>query len=158
MFYEMRRKDRILSEDDAKKILSEGEYGVLSTIGENGYPYGVPVSYAYTDGAIYFHCAAGKGHKLANIAFNSHVSFTVIVDTEVVPEGLTTRYRSAIVFGKAEKTDGEEKKKALMALVKKYSPDFMDRGQKSMDTSFNVTDVYKIVPDHISGKVNKANK
>lgn len=47
MFYEMRRKDRLLTEKEAREILSEGEYGVLSTMGENGYPYGVPVNYVY---------------------------------------------------------------------------------------------------------------
>ena len=36
MFYEMRRKDRLLTEKEAREILSEGEYGVLSTMGENG--------------------------------------------------------------------------------------------------------------------------
>jgi nitroimidazol reductase NimA-like FMN-containing flavoprotein (pyridoxamine 5'-phosphate oxidase superfamily) len=44
----IRRKDRALSEEEAFKILKAGEYGVLSTVGEDGYPYGVPVSYAYT--------------------------------------------------------------------------------------------------------------
>lgn len=64
MFYEMRRKDRLLTEKEAKEILSEGEYGVLSTIGEDGYPYGVPVNYVYLNDSIYFHCAADVGHKL----------------------------------------------------------------------------------------------
>ncbi len=155
MFYEMRRKDRLLSEEAAKEILAKGEYGVLSTIGENGYPYGVPVSFVYTDGCVYFHCAAGKGHKLENISYNNHVSFTVVVDTDVVPDKLTTKYGSTIVFGTAHRVDGEEKKTALMALVEKYSSQFMDVGRKAMAASIDKTDIYKITVDHISGKANK---
>ena len=64
---EMRRKDRLLTEKEAREILSEGEYGVLSTMGENGYPYGVPVNYVYLNDNIYFHCAADVGPKLENI-------------------------------------------------------------------------------------------
>ena len=47
MFAEMRRQDRKLTQEEAEAILREGQYGVLSTTGEDGYPYGVPVSYAY---------------------------------------------------------------------------------------------------------------
>ena len=40
----MRRKDRKTTEERAYEILKNGEYGILSTIGEDGYPYGVPVN------------------------------------------------------------------------------------------------------------------
>ena len=35
----MRRKDRETTEERAYEILKNGEYGILSTIGEDGYPY-----------------------------------------------------------------------------------------------------------------------
>lgn len=155
MSYEMRRKDRLLSQDDTKEILAKGEYGVLSTVGEDGYPYGVPVNYVYENGAIYFHCASGVGHKLANIAHNSHVSFTVVTNAVIVPEGLTTKYTSAIAFGTAECASGEEKRSALIALINKYAPDFMAKGMVSIEKSFNVTDIIKITVESISGKANK---
>lgn len=47
MFREMRRKDRKLSTDKAKEILTNSEYGVLATIAEDDYPYGVQVHYIY---------------------------------------------------------------------------------------------------------------
>jgi uncharacterized protein len=43
MFRELRRTDKKANQDEAIKILLNGDYGVLSTHGENGYPYGVPV-------------------------------------------------------------------------------------------------------------------
>lgn len=47
--YPMRRKDRQAGEEDILRILKENVYGVLSTISEDGWPYGVPVSYVYED-------------------------------------------------------------------------------------------------------------
>ena len=61
--YDIRRSDRAQSESTAVEILKKGSYGVLSTVGADGYPYGVPVNYVYDDVKIYFHCAK-SGHKL----------------------------------------------------------------------------------------------
>lgn len=51
---------------EATAILDVAEFGVLSTIGNDGQPYGVPLNYIYKDRAIYFHCAVA-GQKLDNI-------------------------------------------------------------------------------------------
>ena len=74
MFKEMRRKERSIDNQQAIELLKKGQYGVLSTVGENGYAYGIPLNYAYHEGNIYFHCAA-EGSKLDNIAYNNKVSF-----------------------------------------------------------------------------------
>ena len=155
MFYEMRRKDRMLSEEETKDILAKGTYGVLSTIGEDGCPYGVPVNYVYANGSVYFHCAAGIGHKIVNMSYNNHVSFTVVTNAAVFPEGLTTKYESAIVFGTAECLKNEEKRLALIALVKKAAPEFMEKGMTAIEKSFEVTDIYKINISQMSGKANR---
>ena len=52
---EMRRKDRQLAPKEAEEILLTGKYGILSIICEDGCPYGLPLSYAYGDGKLYFH-------------------------------------------------------------------------------------------------------
>ena len=73
----MRRKDRETTEERAYEILKNGEYGILSTIGEDGYPYGVPVNFAVECNKIYFHCAP-EGYKLECLRENPKVSFTVV--------------------------------------------------------------------------------
>jgi len=78
----MRRKDRETPRLEAEAILAAGAYGVLSTVGEDGQPYGVPVSYTYKNNCIYFHCAA-VGHKIENIQNNPRVSFCVVGNTRV---------------------------------------------------------------------------
>ena len=62
----MRRKDKEIGTDEAINLLTKCEYGVLSTVGNDGQPYGVPLNYTYKDNCIYFHCAL-KGHKIDNI-------------------------------------------------------------------------------------------
>lgn len=84
--YEIRRKDRAVDENAALEILKSGSFGVLSTIGADGYPYGVPVNYAYNDGKIYFHCAKNVGHKQDNLRFSGKVSFTVVTKSDVISE------------------------------------------------------------------------
>ncbi len=151
MFREMRRKDRKTDNEEALRILESGEYGILSTSGSNGYAYGVPLSYACSNGCIYFHCAV-EGHKLDNIAHNNRVSFCVVGATEVLPENFSTKYESVIVFGKASVVDGEEKREALMTILNKYSPQFLEKGIKYINADAVKTKVVKIEIEHITGK------
>lgn len=154
MFSEMRKKERQLDSAEVKELLTRGEYGVLSTMGQNGYPYGIPVSYVYADDAIYFHCAV-EGSKLRNIEANHNVSFCVVGGTQVLPEKFTTNYESAVVFGIAEEVQGEEKKHAMLEIVKKYSPDFLESGIKYLQRADSRVHVVKIKPEHITGKARR---
>ena len=63
---EMRRKDRAITEEDARALLNKAEYGVLSTVTEDGKPYGVPLNFCVIDCCLYFHCA-DEGQKIDNI-------------------------------------------------------------------------------------------
>lgn len=155
MFKEMRNSKRQISEVESLAILEAGEYGVLSTIGENGYPYGVPVSFVLIDRNIYFHCAT-EGVKLSNIRNNNKASFCVVGDTEVIPEKFTTKYESVIVFGSAEEViDKEEKEKVLMAIAEKYSKNFLKEGKAYVGRAVNQTCIVRINIEHISGKANR---
>jgi len=150
-FREMRRKDRQVYDDLINEILENGEYGVLSTMGENGYPYGVPVNFVYYNDGIYFHCAK-TGHKLEAIKRDNRVSFCVVTDTEILPEDFTANYKSVIAFGTAGEVELEEKKMALMLLIKKYSSGFMDKGREYVNKEAAGTVIIKISIEHITGK------
>ena len=47
MFREMRRKKQVLPEEVCTSILNRGTSGVLALMGDEGYPYAVPVSYTH---------------------------------------------------------------------------------------------------------------
>ncbi len=150
----IRRADRAITLEQAIEILHKGEYGILSTISEDGQPYGVPVSYSYVDNALYFHSAM-EGHKLENLAADNRVSFCVVGKTEVLPDQFATRYESVIAFGKAIELDGNEKLRGLTELIKKYSPDYLEEGQLYIEATSERTRVYQIVIESLTGKSRK---
>ena len=57
MFREMRRKNQLLSLEETISILEQETSGTLAVLGDDGYPYAVPLSYVYEASKIYFHCA-----------------------------------------------------------------------------------------------------
>lgn len=154
MFKKMRKKSREVFDELIEDILANGEYGILSTISENGYPYVVPLSYVYYDRSLYIHCAL-EGHKLENINRNSKVSFCVVTDTEVIPSKFSTKYKSVIAFGIASEVKGDLKQVILMELIKKYSPDFLETGKKYVEKAKDSTTIIKIDIKHMTGKSNQ---
>jgi len=151
MMRKIRRKDKEISNDEALDLLVDGEYGVLSTMGGDGQPYGVPLNYAYGDNCIYFHCAL-TGHKIDNIEHNPKVSFCVIGDTKVLPSEFATEYVSVVVFGVASEVQGAERYDALLWILEKYSADYIQEGKDYIDKMNKVTKVIKIAIAHMSGK------
>lgn len=81
---ELRRKDRALTDEEAIALLNRAEYGVLSTVNENGKPYGVPLNFCVIDQYIYFHCAV-EGQKIDNFKKDKSVSFCAVGNTELLP-------------------------------------------------------------------------
>ena len=123
MFREMRRKKQELSKEECIDILQTAKTAVLGVVGDDGYPYAVPLSYVYCDDKIYFH-SAKSGHKIDGIKNNSKVSFCVIAKDEIIPEKFTTYFRSVIVFGKARILESmDEILPAIRKLGMKYNPD-----------------------------------
>lgn len=148
---EMRRSERMLSDDIMMNIMNNELYGVLSTVDNEGIPYGVPLNFVYEDSIIYFHCAK-NGHKLDNISSNANASFCVVTDTENVADKFTTKYKSVIAFGKIQEVAENKKIDALMLLIKKCSPDFMEKGQAYVEKGAHMTKVFALHVEHMSAK------
>lgn len=151
---EITRKDRAIQTKEVKDLLSNSEYGILSTVGVDGQPYGVPLSYIYKNNCLYFHCAI-SGHKIENIENNPRVSFCVVGRTTVLPDKFATEYESAVAFGIASQVHDAERHNALLWLLEKYSPDYINEGKNYIHQKNNVTKVMKITIDHISGKARR---
>ena len=101
MFREITRKKQKLEKEEIIRILVAEKRGVLSVLGDDGYPYGLPINYWYNEenGYVYFH--SGKsGHKVDAIASNNKVSFCVY-DKGYKRDGeWALNISSVIVFGK----------------------------------------------------------
>ena len=134
------------------ELLEKGEYGYLAMQGENGYGYGIPISFAFDGKSVYFHCAP-EGFKLRSIAENDKVSFCVVGHTYVIPGKFTTEYESVIAFGAIrDVADENEKRRGLELIAQKYSPEFMGVADKYISGSFHRTKVLRLEIEHISGK------
>ncbi len=153
MFRVMRRIRQQLTPEENEKILQRGSFGVLAVLGDDGWPYTVPMSYVWHDGAIYLHCAFA-GHKLDAIRACSKVSFCVVDRDEVVPEEYTTYYRSVVVFGHAvELPDCGEGRAALAALADKYHPTGAPEARtRRIDRQMPALRILRIDPEHVTGK------
>ena len=152
MFREMRLKDQQLDATEANEIMNSCTNGVLSINGDTGYPYGVPVSYAYADGRIYFHCAR-EGYKVDLLKKDPHVSFTVVAQDDIIPEDFNTLYISAIAFGRARLVDDpEEMRKIHGYIIDKYSKGHEESGGRYLDSSISEIYMVEITVDHITAK------
>ena len=64
-FRQMRRKRQQLSNEESIEILQKATAGTLALLGDENYPYAVPISYVYHEGKLYFHSALA-GHRVAS--------------------------------------------------------------------------------------------
>lgn len=110
----MRRFRQQLTISECDAILSTGTSGTLAVLGDNSYPYAVPISYVHVDGKLYFH-SAKTGHKVDAIRQYDKASFCVIAADDVHPSEFTTYFRSVIAFGRIRII--ESRKKERMRLL-----------------------------------------
>lgn len=153
MFREMRRKKQILSQEECLDVLNTCTSGVLAVLGDDGYPYAVPLSYVFGDGKIYFHSAL-DGHKLDAIRKHDKVSFCMIAKDQIVPEKYTTYYKSVIAFGTIRILNNEqEKRKAIQQLALKYTPnDPVEKREAEIERFFHAFYMLEMTVEHLSGK------
>lgn len=154
MFREIRRFKQALSKEECIEVLNSQLRGVLSVMGDDDYPYGLPINHWYNpdDGNIYFHSGRG-GHKLDSIARSSKVSFCVY-DEGFKKEGdWALNIKSVIIFGQAEIVeDWDLASHAIRQLSYKFTKD-----DAYIDDDFrrngSVTVCFRIVPEHMTGKL-----
>ena len=151
MFREMRRIKQSLSKEETQAVLARCTNGVLACLGDDDYPYAVPLSYVYYNGKIYFH-SAKVGHKIDALTKNPKVSFAVIDEDTIVSKEYTTYFRSVIAFGKARIVEGGERLEALRALVEKYSGDQPEEDKHNEVTRCSQAYIVAIDIEHMTGK------
>lgn len=154
MFRKMLRPKQQLSISECIDILKNELRGVLSVLGDDDYPYGIPIDYWYCedDGKLYFHCGK-KGHKLDAITKHEKVSFCVY-DQGYRKEGDWALYiRSVILFGRAKIVDSPEKAIAITRqLSYKYTSDTKYIEDELKQYAAAVLCI-ELTPEHISGKL-----
>lgn len=152
MFRDMRRKKQLLSVEETVAIFEKGTSGTLALLGDDDYPYSVPISYVYYDGKIYFHSAA-VGHKIDAIKKCNKASFCVIDADDVVSEEYTTYFRSAIAFGKIRIIEDDDiKRSAIRTLAEKYSFAHKEGIENEIDREYRILTIIEMDIEHMTGK------
>jgi len=152
---DIRRRERALTQSEAREILARAEYGVLATVGSDGWPYAVPLNHVLSGDVLYAHCAV-EGHKLENIANEERVSFCAVAGTKVLPARLTTLYESAIAFGRASLvTDPAEKRSALELLAVRFCGALSPEAAEAITASTGRTAIVRIRLERVTGKANR---
>ena len=158
MFREVARKNKAISRDECIDILKEEKRGILSVIGDDGYPYGMPLNHYYNedDGMIYFH--SGKtGHRTDALRACDKVSFCVY-DSGYKNDGeWSLNIRSVIVFGRVVFIEDHD---TAIDISRRLSYKFTD-DESYIDNEIKRSGrgvmVFAIRPEHITGKlVNEA--
>ncbi len=152
MFRQMRRKKQELSKEECIKILTDEPRGVLALLGDDDYPYSLPMSHVYVDGKIYFH-GAKEGHK--NDAAEKHpkVSYCVMDKGVKEKDSWWYTFKSVIVFGKIRTlSDNDEKIDRLTHLGDKFFPTHEETVEE-INRLLERTEVFEITIEHMSGKL-----
>ena len=158
MFREMLRKKQALSEEECIAVLKMQKRGVLAVLGDDDYPYALPINHYYNDedGHIYFH-GAKFGHRVDAVKRHDKVSFCVY-DEGFRREGeWALNIKSVIVFGRLVPVEDEDK---MIDLCRRLSRKFTDDESYIEDEIKRAgfrTLMYELIPEHMSGKlVNEA--
>ena len=155
-FRKMRRSAQELDHRECLEMIRRATSGVLSVIGDNGYPYGIPMSFVYVDepeGRFYFHCAM-TGHKIDAIRACDKACFTIVDMDDVVADEFTTYYKSVVAFGRIRIIEDEEEKRSTIAiLTDKYSPDEAEEKKAGeINKKLPAFVMLELTVEHMTGK------
>ena len=156
MFRELIRKKQQLPEEECIDILMKEVRGVLAVLGDDDYPYCLPMNHFYCpeDGKIYFH--SGKsGHKVDAVMRHEKASFCVYDEGSVREGEWWKTFRSVIVFGRIEIIEDRE---TIYEISRRLSRKFTDDSEyikNEIGSAGYRTLMFALVPEHITGKLVK---
>ena len=158
MFREMRRAEQAMTKEECLETLKEAKRGVISVIGDDGYPYGTPIDHYYDeeDGKLYFH--SGKsGHRIDAMRANDKVSYCVYEKTHQDPGTWIWNFNCVHVFGRVEFIEGIDE---VETICRKLSHKFTEDEQYIDDEvklALKATLCYSITIENMTGKkINEA--
>ena len=151
-FRELQRKNKELTHDECTSLLISSKRGVLSVVGDGGYPYGTPMNHLYADdGNIYFHCGRG-GHRLDALKSCSKVSFCVCDEGRTSEGKWALTFESVIAFGRIEIIDDVDTVSEISEKLCRKFTDDEEYIKREIELFAHETLILKLVPEHLCGK------
>lgn len=153
MFRELVRKNKAISEEECIEILKNEKRGVLSVIGDEGYPYGMPLNHFYNeeDGCIYFHTGK-RGHRTDSLKNNDKVSFCVYDEGYREEGDWALNISSVIVFGRMELCEDIETIAHITTLLSHKFTNDDEYIKNEIEHYASKTLLLKLHIEHMTGK------
>jgi len=154
---QVRRTDRLMSNERVLALLANGFCGRLATVGVDGEPYCVPLLYVFDGNEVLLHNTLARGHLRTNVEHEPRVCFEIDEAGEVFDYGRfecdsSVAYRSVIVFGRIRiVTDTVAKQRFCEALMAKYGKPDSARPKGFFPRLDQIT-VYAIAVERMTGK------
>ena len=153
MFRELVRKNKAMPLAECIELLKNENRGVLSVLGDDDYPYGMPMNHFYNedDGNVYFHCG-NVGHRLEALQKHNKVSFCVFDKGSEIEGDWALKVQSVVVFGKIEFVEDVELIKDIVTrLCHKFTND-EEYIKNEIDMHLHRTLLMRLRVEHITGK------
>lgn len=154
MFRKMRRFKQEISKEECIEILTNEKRGVLSMLGDDGYPYGIPLNHYYdkNDNCLYFH-GAKEGHKIDAIKNCNKVSYCVYEKGIKKENHWSLNVRSVIIFGRMHFVENiDECIKIGKNIWWKFNQDEKELEEEIKHSSTRVL-CLKLEIEHMTGKL-----
>ncbi len=150
----MRRNKQQLTQEECRRILKSEVRGVLSMIGDQGYPYGVPINFWYDEvnNKIYFH-GGREGHRIDAIKGCDKVSFCTYDKGTRSDSRLGLDYRSVIVFGRIKIVTDQELTIRVCRKLGEQFPFGSDYIENEIKNFAQYVMVLELLPEHMTGKL-----
>ena len=154
MFRKMRRFKQQISEEKCIEILKSQPRGVLSLLGDDGYPYGLPISYWYDakSGNICFH-GAKEGHKIDSIKSCDKASFCVYDEGYRKDGEWALNINSVIVFGRIKLVDDYERAMEISRQLCSKFTDDNEYAEREIKEAGSRVLCLELIPEHMTGKL-----
>lgn len=154
MFRELRRRNQEIPTSECIELLKIEKRGTLSVIGDNGYPYGMPMNHFYNedDGKIYFHCGT-SGYREDALKRNNRVSFCVCEAGKSDEGEWALKVRSVIVFGRVDIVNDMATVVDITARLSRKFTDDEEYIRAEIQNHADRTVLLRLSPEHISGKL-----
>lgn len=152
-FRPLRRKNRAITDDEARELLISERRGVLAVNGDDGYPFALPLNFVYDAGEnrIYFH-GAKQGHKVDSLAKSDKVCFTAYGGEFHKPGEWAPYVRSTVVYGRCHLvSDPELTFQKIRELALKYYPS-AEEVEVEVSKNIKAAQLYVIEVEHLTGK------
>lgn len=154
MFRKMRRFKQQISEEECIRILKAEPRGVLSLLGDDGYPYGIPLNHWYCedDGKIYFH-GAREGHKIDALKACDKVSFCVYDQGYRKDGEWALNINSVVVFGRIALVTDEDKARRICDQLSRKFTDDEAYIQNELANALPRVQCLELTIEHMTGKL-----